>query len=172
VAPNPEAIAWYVKKSEGLLDDLRARILALRTRGGQLAGFSGTVLALAGANAEPVLDALHGPARDVAGASLLVGSLFLIAALAAALRGTLLPQLVSDISATEVANYTSERFTHEPDLWRIQVRSIHGLLSSIESLSRDARDAARMVGKAEYFFLSGLFTVGIAFATLIAVMTF
>jgi hypothetical protein len=135
VDPNPEAIAWYVKKSEGLLDDLRARVLALRTRGGQLAGFSGAVLALAGANAESVLDALHGVSRGVAGASLLVGSFFLIAALAAALRGTLLPQLVSDISATEVANYTSERFTHEPDLWRIQVRSIHGLLSSIESMT-------------------------------------
>ena len=133
--PNPEAIAWYVKKSERLLDDLRARVLALRTRGGQLAGFSGAVLALAGANAESVLGALNGAARDVAGASLLVGSLFLIAALAAALRGSLLPQLVSDISATEVANYTSERFTHEPDLWRIQVRSIHGLLSSIESMT-------------------------------------
>jgi hypothetical protein len=149
VDPNPEAIAWYVKKSEGLLNDLRARVLALRTRGGQVAGFSGAVLALAGANAEPVLDALHGVARDVGGASLLVGSLFLIAALAAALRGTLLPQLVSDISATEVANYTSERFTHEPDLWRIQVRSIHGLLSSIESMTRHANAAARIVEKAE-----------------------
>lgn len=95
--PNPEAIAWYVEKSERLLDDLRARVLSLRTRGGQLAGFSGAVLALAGANAESVLDALHGVARGVAGASLLVGSLFLIAALGAALRGTLLPQLVSDI---------------------------------------------------------------------------
>jgi hypothetical protein len=172
VAPNPEAIAWYVKKAEGLLNDLRARVLALRTRGGQLAGFSGAVLALAGANAESVLDALHGVARDLAGASLLVGSLFLIGALAAALRGTLLPQLVSDISATEVANYTSERFTHEPDLWRIQVRSIHGLLSSIESMTRHANAAARIVEKAEYFFLSDLFTVGLAFATLIVEVSF
>jgi hypothetical protein len=172
VAPNPEAIAWYVKKSEGLLNDLRARVLALRTRGGQLAGFAGAVLALAGANAESVLETLHGPARDVAGISLLVGSLCLIAALAAALRATFLPQLVSDISADEVANYTSDRFTDEPDLWRVHVRAIHGLLASIESMTRHANAAGRIVETAEYFFLSGLFTVGIAFATLIVEVTF
>jgi hypothetical protein len=172
VDPNPEAIAWYVEKSGALQGDLHSRVLALRMRGGQLAGFSGAVLALAGANAESILRALHGPARDLAGASLLAGSFLLITALAAALRGTLLPRLVSDIAAHEVANYTSERFTDEPDLWRVHLRTIQGLLISIESLSRDAGDAARMVGKAEYFFLSGLFTVGVAFATLIAVMTF
>jgi hypothetical protein len=172
VDPNPEAIAWYVKKSEGLLDDLRARVLAQRVRGGQLAGFSGAVLALAGANAESVLQALGGPARDAAGAALLVGSLLLIAALTAALRGTLLPQPVSDISADEVANYTSERFTDEPDLWRVHIRAIHSLLASIESMTRHVDTAARVLEKAEYFFLSGLFAVGIAFATLIAGVTF
>ncbi len=143
--PNPEAIAWYVKRSEGLLDDLRERVLALRARGGQLAGFSGAVLALVGANAESVLGALSGSARDVAGVSLLIGCLLLIAALATALRGTLLPQPVSDISAREVANYTSDRFIHEPELWRVHVRAIHSLLASIESMTRhvDSRRASR-----------------------------
>jgi hypothetical protein len=60
MAPNPEAIAWYLKRSEDLLDDLRDQIGSLRTRGGQLAGFSGAILALAGANAVSVLDALGG----------------------------------------------------------------------------------------------------------------
>jgi hypothetical protein len=167
VAPNPEAIAWYLRKSEGLLTDLRERVQSLRTRGGQLAGFSGAVLALVGANAEHVLNELQGPARDAAGASLLLGSLLLIGSLMTALRGTLLPQLVSDISAAEVANYTSDRFTHEPDLWRVHVRAIQSLLVSIESTTRYVDRAARIVEKAEYFFLSGLFTVGVAFATLI-----
>jgi hypothetical protein len=171
VAPNPEAIAWYVEKSEGLLADLRARVLALRVRGGQLAGFSGAILALVGANAESILDALNGIARVAAGASLLAGSLLLIAALGSALRGTLLPQPVSDISAREVANYTSERFTDEPDLWRVHLRAIHALLPSIESMTRHVDSAARVVEKAEYFFLSGLLTVGVAFATLIVEVT-
>jgi hypothetical protein len=152
VAPNPEAIAWYLQKSEGLLSDLRARVQSLRARGGQLAGFSGAVLTLAGANADSVLGSLDGAARDVAGTSLLIGSALLIAALAAALRGTILPQLVSDISTREVANYTSERFANEPDLWRVHLRAIRSLLISIESTTRRVDDAARMVEKAEYFF--------------------
>ncbi|HJZ37607.1 MAG TPA: hypothetical protein VJ204_15165 [Solirubrobacterales bacterium] len=170
--PNPEAIAWYLQKSEGLLSDLRARVQSLRTRGGQLAGFSGAVLALAGANAASVLGSLHGATRDLAGTLLVLGSALLIAALAAALRGTLLPQLVSDISAREVANYTSERFANEPDLWRVHLRAIRSLLVAIESTTRHVDDAARMVEKAEYLFLSGLVTVGVAFATLIVEVTF
>ena len=51
----------------------------------------------------------------------------LIAAFVTALRGTLLPHLVSDLSAKEVASYVSERFTHEPDLRRVNVRTIRGL---------------------------------------------
>jgi hypothetical protein len=172
VAPNPEAIAWYVEKSEGLLEDLRARVLAQRVRGGQLAGFAGAVLALVGANVEPVLDALSGSARAVAGVALLLGGLLLIASLATALRGTLLPQPVSDISADEVANYTSERFTREPDLWRVHVRAIHSLLISIASMTRHVDNAARAVERAEYFFFAGLFTVGAAFATLIVEVAF
>jgi hypothetical protein len=172
VAPNPEAIAWYVEKSERLLDDLRERVLAQRARGGQLAGFSGAVLALVGANAESVLGALSGSARDVAGVSLLAGCLLLIASLATALRGTLLPQPVSDISAREVANYGSERFIHEPELWRVHVRAIHSLLISIASMTRYVDNAARAVERAEYFFFAGLFTVGAAFATLIVEVAF
>jgi len=172
VDPNPEAIAWYVEKSEGLLGDLRARIETLRTRGAQLAGFSGAVLALAGANVESTLDALRGPAREAAGGSLLVGSLLLILALAVALRATLIPPVHPDASVVEVANYNSERLTHEPDLWRVHVRELRGLLVSIEAMTGQIDETARGVGKAEHFFLAGLFTVGIAFATLIAVITF
>ncbi|HEX3737104.1 MAG TPA: hypothetical protein VHV53_06135 [Solirubrobacterales bacterium] len=160
MAPNPEAVAWYVKRSEDLLDDHRERIRSLRSRGGQLAGFSGAVLALAGANAEPILDALRGLARDCAGASLLVGALLLIVALVTALRGTLVPRLVSDLSAEEVANYTSNRFLSEPDLWRVQVRALRGLLDSIEWTTRQGDEAAQAVSGAENLFFAGLTAVG------------
>jgi hypothetical protein len=170
--PNPEAIAWYVQRSEALLDDLRERVQSLRSRGGQLAGFSGAVLALAGANAEAILDALHGAARTAAGIALLLGAVLLIAAFVRALRGTLLPKLVSDISAEEVANYTTERFTHEGDLWRVHVRTIRGLLISIQSTTQQGDKAAEAVNGAGRLFLGGLFMVGIALAILIAVVTF
>ena len=171
-APNPEAIAWYVKRSEDLLDDLREQVRSLRTRGGQLAGFSGAVLAIAGANVGSVLDGLHGVARVCAGIWLLVGVLSLVASLVTALLGTLLPRLGSEISADEVSRYTSERFTRETELWRVHVRTIRGMLTLIESITLQGDDAARAVRKAEYLFLAGLFSVGVALAILIAMVTF
>jgi len=171
-AANPEAIAWYVQRSEDLLGELRERAQSVRTRGGQLAGFSGAVLALAGANVDVVLGGLDGAARDGAGIALLLGLILLVASMVTALRGTLLPRLVSDISAGEVSNYTSDRFTHEPDLWRVQIRTIRGLLDLIERTTRQGDEAVRAVKAAEYLFLTGLFSVGVALAILILVVTF
>lgn len=170
--PNPEAIAWYVKRAEDLLDDLRERVQSLRSRGGQLAGFSGAVIALVGANAESMLVAVHHAARVASGIALLAGTILLILAFVTALRGTLLPGLVSDISAREIANYTTERFTHEPDLWRVHIRTINGLLESIDSTTRQGDKAATAVTAAGRFFLAGLLAVGVALAILIAVVTF
>jgi len=171
-APNPEAIAWYLERSEALLGDLRERVLSLRARGAQLAGFSGAVLALAGANVDSVLGALHGVARDLAGGSLLVGFLLLVLSLVTVLRGVVAPGSIVAFSAREVANYVTGRFIREPDLWRVHLRTIASLLDAIETTTRHGDEAERSVKKAEYFFLSGLFTVGSAFATLIVVVTF
>jgi hypothetical protein len=171
VPANPEAIAWYLERSEALLDDLRERALSQRIRAGQIAGFSGAVLALAGANIDSVLGGLHGVARDFAGCSTLVGVLFLVTSLVTVLRGTVLPAL-SGISAEEIANYLTQRFTDEPDLWRVHLRTIHGLREAIEVITERGDRSERAVGKAEYFFFAGLFSVGMAFATLIAVVTF
>lgn len=110
MAANPEAIAWYLKRSEDLLGEHRERVETLRSRGGQVAGFSGAVLALASTDANTILIALHGPARGCAGISLLAGALLLIGASVTALRGALLPRFVFDLSTKEVANYASDRF--------------------------------------------------------------
>jgi hypothetical protein len=172
MAPNPEAIAWYVQRSEDLLDRHRGRVEALRSRAGQLAGFSGAILALAGANAESVLGALHGVARTSAGALLLVGAACLVAALVVAIRGFLTPRLVVDVSLEEVANYASRRFTDEPDLWRVQIRTLRGLAALVDATSHQRDIAARRIARAGYLFLVGLFAVGNALGILIAVMTF
>lgn len=126
---------------------------------------------MAAANAQPILDALRGPARDCPGVSLLIGALLLIVSLVTALRGTLVPRLVSDLSAAEVANYTSDRFLAEPDLWRVQVRALRGLLKAIEWTTRQGDEAARAVSGAENFFFAGLSAVGIALAILLVVVT-
>jgi hypothetical protein len=171
-AANPEAIAWYVERSEDLLDLLNERVQSVHSRGGQLAAFSGALLALVGANVGSVLGSLRGIARDGAGIFLLVGVLLLIFSLVTALDGTLLPRLVSGVSAEEVSNYASERFTHEPELWRVQIRTLRSVLVAIELTTIQSDKAAWAVRKAEYLFLAGLFSVAIALGTLILVVTF
>jgi hypothetical protein len=166
------AIAWYLERADRLLDDLRDRIQLQRSRGGQIAGFSGGIIALVGANSESTLDAVHGAARIVVGTSLLVGTSALVAAFAVALRGALLPNVVSDASALEVANYATERFTHEPDLWRVHVRTLIGLLVSIAIATKQGDKATDAVRWAVRLFLAGLLAVAAALAILVAVVTF
>jgi hypothetical protein len=167
-APNPEAIAWYLGRSESLLADLRERVQFLRTRGVQIAGFSGAVLALAGANVASILATLRGPPRDCAGLALLIGVLLLVVSLVTALRGT---TLVLEVSIGEVANYTSERFICEPEPWRVHLRTIHGLVEATESVTAQGEKVARAVRNAEYSFIAGLFSVGLALAILIVTVT-
>jgi hypothetical protein len=168
VAANPEAIAWYVQRSERLLDDLRDRIQAFRTRGIQLAGFSGAILALAGANVEAILSPLQGAARYGAGTALLVASLSLIGSFVT----SLLPRSVFDLSGREVANYTAPRFIEEPDLWRVHVRVIRAMIASIERSSRQGDEAAAAIRRAELLLSGGLAAVGVALAILVLVVTF
>jgi hypothetical protein len=172
VEPNPDAIAWYLQRAEGLLEDLRDRVQLLRSRGGQLAGFTGAIIALVGANAESMLTAVDHSARAAMGVSLLAGTVLLILAFVFALRTALLPHLVSDLSDEEVANYLTERFTSEPDLWRVHVRMIRGLLKSIKWTSRQGDRAARSVARAAFFFLLGLAAVGLSLAILVLVVSF
>lgn len=96
----------------------------------------------------------------------------LTSSLMTALDGTLLPRLGDSIASEEVSNYASERFTQEPDLWRIQIRTLHTVLAAIESTAIQGDKMAWTVRKAEYLFLAGLFSAAIALGTLIAVVAF
>ena len=169
---NPEAIAWYLKRSEDLLKELREQAELLRRRGGQTAGFSGTALALAGADAESFLTALHGAGRVCAGTALLAGSLLLILAFTTALRAASTPHFALDLSSAEVLNYASERFTAEPELWRVHVRTIRGLIDSTELATLQRDQTARVIARAERLFSAGLSAVGAALAILVVVVTF
>jgi len=103
----------------------------------------------------------------------LTGTVLLVAALASSILGApFRPQLVSDISACEISNYTTERFAHEPDLWRIHIRTINGLLVSIDSTTRTGDKAAAMLRWAGVLFLAGLLAVAVALGILIVEVTF
>jgi hypothetical protein len=83
----------------------------------------------------------------------------------------LAPRFVSDLSAEEVANYTTDRFIREPDLWRVQVRTIRSLSGEIEQITLQSDRAAGAVRKAEYLFLTGPLAVSMVLGTAIAMVT-
>lgn len=170
---NPDAVAWYVEQAEGLLDHLRDRAQSLRSRAGQLAGFAGAIIALVGGNADRILSAVCGSARTSIGVLLLLGGLLLTATFVVSIVGAAFrPHLISGISAREIANYTTPRFTHEPDLWRVQVRTIKGLLQSIASTTTAGDKAANALRLAVLLFLGGLFAVASALGILIWQLSF
>jgi hypothetical protein len=172
VAANPQAIAWYLKRSEDLLDDLRSQIESLRTRDGQIAGFSGAILALVGANSVSTLESVGGVARGGAGIFLMLGAGSLVLSLVVGLRGSLLPGFICAASAEEIAHFASERFTSEPDLWRVRVRTIRAMSIAIEEFIEQGNQVAKATRRAEIFFLVGLFSVAVSFATVIVEVIF
>jgi hypothetical protein len=167
--PNPEAVAWYLARAETLLDDLRERTHSLRAQGSQLAGFSGAVMALVGANAGSVLADLDGVHRTAAAIALLSGTMLLVATFIVALRGANFPQPLSDVSVSEIASYTANREIYGTDLWRAQFRAINGLVAAIQLASHQEDQAAVAIQRAGRLFLGGLLSVSVSLCMMIVV---
>jgi hypothetical protein len=119
-----------------------------------------------------MVEELHSGARQVVGSLLLSGALLLVGAFFFALRGTAVAEGLSDISAKEAANYPSDRFAHEPDLWRVQLRTMRALLVSIDDATSQGDAVAATVAVASRCFLAGLLCVGLALAILVSVVSF
>lgn len=166
--PNPEAIAWYVEEAQRVLEDQQRRSESLRTRGGQIAGFGATVLALIGGNVTKLLDALDGCARIVVGLGFIAAALFLAAAVAVAIWGTLKPKTYATISSDELQLYGSDRFLNEPDLWRVHIRSLHGLEEATASAQDAGNSAAKAIEWSLRAFLAGLVFSLVAIVILIS----
>jgi hypothetical protein len=170
---NAEAVAWYVEQAESLLEQLRSRAQSLRSRAGQLAGFAAAVIALIGGNADRIIGDLSGAPRAAVGMALLIGMVLLIGSLLYAVIGAAFrPHLIAGISAREIANYTTERFTHEPDLWRVHIRTIRGLLVAIASTSEIGDKAANALRVAVLLFLAGVLAVAVALGILFWELSF
>jgi hypothetical protein len=170
---NPVAIAWYVEQAEALLEHLRSRAQSIRARAGQLAGFAAAVIALIGGNADRIIGDLYGAPRVAAGVALLLGTVLLVGSLLYAVIGAAFrPHLIAGISAREIANYTTDRFTHEPDLWRVHVRTIKGLLIAITSTTEIGDKAANALRIAVLLFLAGVNAAAVALGILFWELSF
>jgi hypothetical protein len=164
---NPEAIAWYVEEAQRLLEDQQRRAESLRTRGGQVAGFGAVFLAVIGGNATTILEAVDGGVGAVIGSALIAASLCLTASVAVAIVGVIKPQSYATISAEEIANYLSDRFRNEPELWRVHVRSLRALRTATKDAQEGGNAAARAINLSLFAFLAGLAFSVIAVSTLI-----
>ena len=165
--PNPAAIAWYVEDAQRLLEDQQRRSESLKTRGGQIAGFGAAVLALIGGNAVTILGAVEGPVRVVAGLSLLAALVSLAVTVSVAVWGVSTPKQFVDLAAGEITVYASDRFLEEPDLWRVQLRSLHGLERATRKAQEDGNSAAVAIRVSLRAFLGGLVFSLVSLGTLI-----
>jgi len=156
-----------VEEAQRLLEDQQRRAESLRTRGGQVAGFGATVLALIGGKATKIVGAVGGCTRTLVGVALIAAAVSLAAAVAIAIWGALRPKVFATISADEIANYTTERFLAEPDLWRVHVRSLRALGDATASAQDAGNSAARAIVWSLWAFLAGLAFSLIAIATLL-----
>lgn len=154
--PNPAAIAWYVEEAQRLLEDQQRRGESLRTRGGQVAGFGAVFLALIGGNAVKMLESVDGCAETAIGVALIGAGLCLAASVAVAVGGVIKPQPFASISADEITNFLSDRFLSEPDLWRVQVRSLRALETATRDAQEGGNTAAKAINVSLYAFLAGL----------------
>ena len=101
------------------------------------------------------------------GLLLLAGAIFLVAAVAIAIWGVMRPQPFAVLGADEITAYTSERFLCEADLWRVHLRSLHGLEQVTREAQEDGNVAARAVVLSLYSFLAGLGFSLVSLGTLI-----
>jgi hypothetical protein len=156
VEPNPAAIAWYVEEAQRLLEDQQRRAESLRARAGQIAGFGAAVFALIGGNAATILGATEGFGRVVAGAMLFASAVCLAVAVAVAIWGVTRPQPLGGLAADEIKVYTSGRFLAEPDLWRVHVRALRAMETSVRRAQESDDAVAVAITTSLYSFLLGL----------------
>lgn len=154
--PNVEAIAWYVKEAQRLLEDQQRRAESLRTRGSQVAGFGAVFLALIGGNAAKILETVDGRAGTAIGLVLLGASLCLAVSVVVAIVGVIKPKPFASISADEITNYLTDRFLSEPDLWRVHVRSLRALETAARNAQHGGNTAAKAINVSLFAFLAGL----------------
>jgi hypothetical protein len=167
VEPNPAAIAWYVEEAQRLLEEQQRRAESLRTRGGQIAGLGAAVLALIGGNAGAVLGAVADSARVAVGAALLAAAISVAVAVAVAIWGVLKPRAFGIVAADEIAIYASDRFLTEPDLWRVQVRTLRALEEVTRETQEDGNAATGAIMISLHALLTGLGFSLISLGTLI-----
>ena len=88
-------------------------------------------------------------------------------AVSVAVWGVSTPKPFVELAADEITVYASDRFLEEPDLWRVQLRSLHALERATRKAQDDGNSAAVAIRVSLCAFLGGLMFSLVSLGTLI-----
>jgi hypothetical protein len=164
---NHETVAWAAENARELLREENQRIQALDGKAGQLAGFSGVILAVLGSIAPDAFDGNLG----TVGEPLFAGAYFAsVGALTAAILWlvffALRPQRFIAIDATELTAYLEDERLLRAQPWALQIRTLRALRDCTSWAQRGAELKADRLTIGVIIFAVGLASALVAVVTL------
>jgi hypothetical protein len=164
---DPETVEWATKNARELVHEESDRIQALDAKAGQLAGFSGVVLALLGSLAKDAFT------RDLGcvGDPVFAGAYFLAAAMLAVtilwlVFSAIKPQRFIAIGAKELERYLVDERLLSAKPWALQIRTLRALSDATSWSQRAAQQKADRLSTGVVLFASGLVFTLVAVITL------
>lgn len=162
---NPETVETLLETARDLLRAEDARSESFLTRGASLAGFAGLIASLGGGLGAPAIAKDLGALRWVAGFSLALGLLSLLATLGITVRWVLWPRSFETIATSELARYPNYEFVTQ-DRAMIQGRVLRGTVIAVAQM-RERNNRRSQWLKAGYVaLLAGIALVVVSASTI------
>jgi hypothetical protein len=154
---NHETLAWATENARELLKEENDRIQALDAKAGQLAGFSGVILAVLGSIATDSFDKNLGAVGDPVFAAMYFAS---VGALTAAILWlvffALKPQRFIAINARELTAYLEDDRLLRAQPWALQIRTLRALRDCTLWAQQGAEQKANRLTTGVVIFAVGL----------------
>lgn len=164
---NHETVAWATDNARELLREENDRIQALDGKAGQLAGFSGVILAVLGSIAPDAFDGDLGAVGDPLFAAAYFAS---VGALTAAILWlvffALRPQRFIAIDASELTAYLEDERLLRAQPWALRIRTLRALRDCTSWAQQGAESKANRLGAGVVIFAIGLAAALVAVVTL------
>ncbi|MBK5233106.1 MAG: hypothetical protein JJE13_09025 [Thermoleophilia bacterium] len=151
---NPQTVAWTTSNARIMFEDQERRASSLETRAGQLAGFTGLVLALI----VPLgVEGIHDASWDIPVYGLIiVASASAVFALFSLVHGVLAPAWFVSISSSEIDNYINDsRFQTQPPE-ELQIRTLKAIRDAVKVYEVHNEKKAKNLNRGVYGFSATL----------------
>lgn len=164
---NRETVSWATENARELLRSENDRLQALDGKAGQLAGFSGVILAVLGSIAPDAFGERLGTVGDPLFAAAYFASVgSLTAAILWLVLFALRPQRFIAIDAKELDAYLEDERLLRAEPWALQIRTLRALRDSTSWAQRGAELKANRLTVGVVIFAFGLGAALVAVVTL------